>query len=158
MPSIPVGTQTAAYAKRRVEFACKRCGHHALADVTGMGEGMQSFLNSDGTAERRAREDAVKDIDRTIARARCPKCKQRSPGALFRFLRPYLIMAACFLALGIVAGYAPTWFDMNMGESDRAICKWVMPLVLGGTVLLVAPLPIWIKWSTTDSRVKWVND
>jgi hypothetical protein len=157
MPSIPVGTQTAAYATRRVEFSCQRCGHKQLADVTGMGEGVQSFLNSDGTAERRAQKDAEKDIDRTIRRARCPKCKQRNPGALWNFLLPWLLMIAAFLLAGIVAGYAPTWFDMNMAQRDRDVCKWVMPLILGGSVLLVAPIPILLKWSTTDQRVKWID-
>lgn len=51
---------------RRADFHCRRCGHHQAADVTGIGEGAQSFLNTDGTAERRAQDDAVKDIQRTI--------------------------------------------------------------------------------------------
>src|SRR6476469_9684718 len=101
MPSIPVGTQTAAYATRRLQFSCLRCRHKQLADVTGIGEGVQSFLNSDGTAQRRAEQDAQKDIDRTIARARCPKCKQRNPGAVWKFLMPYLLMAAAFLLVGV---------------------------------------------------------
>jgi hypothetical protein len=58
---------------------------------------------------------------------------------------------------GIVLGYAPSWFDMNMREHDKDICKWLLPLIFGISIALVAPLPILIKWSTTDGRVKWID-
>jgi hypothetical protein len=158
MPSIPVGTQTAASAEKRVGFKCERCGCQAQADVVGIGEGVQSFLNAPGTAEERARKDAEKDIARTIDRAMCPNCKQRNPGAVWRFWMPYLLIAAGGMALGVFLGYAPTWFDMNMRERDRDICKWVVPLIFFVSLLLVVPLSALIKWGTTDGRVKWVKD
>ena len=40
--------------------------------VTGMGEGASSFLNTEGTGERRAGEAAVRGIDVTLAVARVP--------------------------------------------------------------------------------------
>lgn len=157
MVSIPVGTQAAASATSRVEFVCRRCGCRRLADVTGMGQGVQSFLNSGGTAQRRAEKDARKDIQRTLRRARCPQCQQRNPGAVWSFLRPWLIMVALFMGAAVIAGYAPTWFDLNMSEHDRGICKWVMPLIFGGTLLLIIPSMLWTKWVNTDQQVRWVD-
>jgi DNA-directed RNA polymerase subunit RPC12/RpoP len=158
MVSVPVGTQAATSTTARVEFVCRHCGGRRLADVTGMGQGAQSFLNSDGTAQRRAEEDARKDIQRTLRRARCPRCHQRNPGAVWSFVRSWLLMVALFMGGAIVAGYAPTWFDINMSQHDRDICKWVMPLIFGGTLLLIIPFVMWNRWATTDQRVQWVDE
>lgn len=150
-------TQATAHTKERTEHHCARCGHRAAADVFGIGQGAQSFLNPEGTAERRAQEDARKDIERTIRLARCPKCRQRNPGALLGFWTPFLIMFAAFLGGGIVLGYLPTWADMNMAQRDRDICKWVVPLILGGTAALFVPIAALTRWSGLDRRITWVE-
>src|SRR5262249_29995100 len=103
MPSVPVGTQSAAYVTKRAQFTCARCAFRGEADVTGIGEGAQSFLNEDGTVARRAHEDAERDVARTIRRALCPKCKKRNPGALLGFLTPYLVITGITMAAGFLA-------------------------------------------------------
>ena len=123
-----------------------------------LGEGAQSFLNSDGTAQRRAEEDAQKDIQRTLRRARCPRCHERNPGAVWSFLFPWLIMAALFMGGAIFIGYAPTWFDIAMSGHDRNICRWLLPLIMGAVLLIFIPFTVWRKWTTTDIRVQWVDD
>ena len=155
---IPVGHETFASTTQRTEFHCKRCGHRATADVVGIGQGMQSFLNASGTAQRRARTDATKDIARTIRTARCPSCKRRNPGALLAFWQPFLIVFAIAAVAGVVCGYLPTWADMNMAEHDRAICRWVLPLIFVGTAALVVPIQALVRWANLDARVRWVDD
>lgn len=120
-----------------------------------MGEGAQSFFNAPGTAQRRAAADAVKDIQRTIRVARCPNCGQRNPGAVLRFALPYLLIIAAFFAGGVIAGYLPTWLDLNMHERDRDICKWLCPLLLVGTALLIVPITLGSKWHGIDRRIHW---
>jgi hypothetical protein len=149
-------TQAGTSTIRRADFHCRRCDHHQSADVTGIGEGVQSFLNADGTAERRARTDAVKDVQRTIRVARCPSCRQRNPGAVLRFFRPHLIALAVFIAGGFVAGYLPTWLDINMRQHDRDLCKWVCPLLIGGPAVLIYAFTMLAKWSGIDRRVRWI--
>jgi hypothetical protein len=110
---IPVGYQTTSSKTGTRRFKCKRCGHKQSAEVHGIGEGVQSFLNSQGTAERRARKDAVKDLDRTIKLARCPSCKLRNPGALLGFWTFFLYIFLFMLGVGIVFGFWPTWSGMK---------------------------------------------
>jgi Zn ribbon nucleic-acid-binding protein len=155
---IPIGTETTAVAKDTVSFRCVHCGQRARAAVTGIGEGMQSFLNVDGTARQRAREDARRDIGRTIQRAKCPSCHRRDPRGVWRFFQPYVIVVAVMMSAGFVLGYAPTWFDINMAPHDKAICAWVVPLIMAVSGLLVIPIPMLLKWSSTDRRVTWLAD
>ena len=153
---IPVGTQTSAWAKDVVGFRCKACGHRQRAEVLGIGRGMQTLLNSRGTARRRAAQNARHEIKRTIRFATCPKCDQRS--GYLRFLAPYLAIAAFFIALGIVFGYAPTWFALKMREHDKELAaKWI-PLVFAIPVLAFTPLGIWWRWALNDKRVRWLGD
>lgn len=153
---VPIGYETTASTKREASFSCKRCGHRARATVVGVGQGMQSYLNSRGTAARRARADAEKDVVRTIRCARCPSCKRRNPGALLRFWQPFLIMAVVLVGVGFIAGYYPTWSDMNMSSHDKEICAWLMPLIFAGVVVLVVPFQALIRWGNLDARVKWL--
>jgi hypothetical protein len=153
---IPVGYTTVATERRTTEFTCARCGIHRKAEIVGVGEGAQSFLNSRGTAERRARIDAVRDVDRTIGRARCPGCHQRNPGAVFRFWLPYLIMVAICIGAGILMGYYPTWSDMNMRDGDKAGLREIVPWVVGVPCTLITLLVGWSRWARTDKRVTWL--
>lgn len=148
-------TQAAATADGEGRFTCRRCGFTGIADVVGVGQGVQTFLNAPGTAAERARDAAERDVARTIARARCPSCKQRNPGVVRNFLLPYAIGLIAAFALGIVVGYWPTWSDMNMAEDDRAILRWLCPLIFGGTALLFLPLQMLVRWQNPDGRVRW---
>jgi len=153
---IPIGLETSSSTKGTRKFRCKRCGHRQSAEVHGIGEGVQSFLNSPGTAQRRARADALKDLDRTIKLARCPSCEQRNPGALRGFWMFFVYIFAFMLGLGIVLGFWPTWTGMNMGERDKAICRWLVPLILGGTAALIIPFHAMRRWGSLDRRVRWL--
>ena len=149
-------TLAATSASGEAWFQCRRCGHRQSARVTGMGEGAQSFLNTAGTAQRRAATDAVKDIQRTIRVARCPRCARRNPGATLRWALPHLVVVAAFFAGGIIAGFLPTWLDINMSDRDRDICKWLVPLLCGGTALMIVPLVLWTRWHGIDRRIDWI--
>lgn len=142
--------------KERRSFRCAHCSHSAEAEVTGIGEGTQSALNPAGTAERRATEDARKDVERAIHDVRCQKCGLRPPGADMRFWRPWALMFVAFWVAGFIAGMLPTWLDLNMAEHDRRIAAWVLPLILGGTATLIVPIVVLGKLSVRDARVKWL--
>lgn len=145
-----------ASVKEERTFRCAYCQHTADAEVTGFGEGSQSMLNGDGTAQRRAEEDAKKDIERAIADVRCPSCQRRPAGADLRFWRPWGLLYVGAWLLGVVAGMLPTWLDMNMREHDRHIAMWVLPLILGGTATFVVPLTLLGKLAVRDRRVRWL--
>jgi hypothetical protein len=121
-------------------------------------DGRRTVFNDEGTAEGSALSDAERDIARTIDCARCPKCRLRNPGAGLRFWKPYLIVVAVFVGIGLLLGFAPTLFDMQMTESGKDSCKWLVPLVLGVPMLFVVPLVSLPKWSTIDARVRWIEE
>ena len=146
-----------AGARRQVTFVCRRCGRKALADVVAIGHGSETFLNVAGSAERRARHDAEKEIDRTIARARCPGCKRRPPGALLRFLFPHLLLAAALGAAGLIFGHVQPWFQPDLNERDRQIALWLWPLLaVAIDLLILAPIAL-VQWRGTGSRVRWLD-
>ncbi|MBX3160528.1 MAG: hypothetical protein KF773_31475 [Deltaproteobacteria bacterium] len=136
-------------------FRCRRCGHEQDAEVVGLGEGVQSFLNASGTAERRAAEDAQRGLDRTIARARCPSCKLRNPGVMAGFAGVFVAIAAGTMLVAIVLGFYPTWSEMNMSEHDKAICRWLMPAIFGGVLAIVLPIELLKRWPR-DAYVRWL--
>jgi hypothetical protein len=152
---IPVGYQATTSKKGVRHFRCRTCGHRQEAEVTGIGIGTESFLNARGTARRRAHDNARKEIDRTIRFAACPKCGQR--GRHLAFIAPYLGMTAFFVALGVIFGYAPTWFDINMSAHDKAICATYVTWAFVIAAVLAGGLPLWFRWSHNDGRVKWIS-
>ena len=152
---IPVGYETSASTKDTRDYRCRTCGHRQQAEVTGIGTGMQTFLNSQGTAQRRARESARHELRRTIRFAACPKCHRRS--GYGTFMAPYLWVTGVFVALGVVFGYAPTWFHLNMRESDKAICATYVTWGFAIFALLAGGLPLWFRWANNDARVKWLD-
>jgi hypothetical protein len=153
---IPVGTQTSAVAKDTRRYRCRACGHERRAEVVGVGTGVQSFLNARGTATARARDDAQREIKRTLTFAKCPACKRRS--GYMAFLGRYFWMAGFFIATGVVMGFAPTWFDINMRESDKALCRtWVTGATVAATLVFTS-LGVWWRWAVNDGRVRWLDD
>ena len=152
---VPVGYQTSTAIKDIVDYRCRACGHRQRAEVLGIGTGQQSFLNSRGTARRRAHVNARHELKRTIRFAACPKCGKRSRH--LRFLTPYFWIIGLFIAIGIVAGYAPTWFDINMRESDKEICRTYITWGFVIFALLAGLLPMWWRWGNNDSRVTWLD-
>lgn len=156
--SVTLGYQATATATATAEFRCVHCGHRARAEVTGVGEGVQSILNSGGTAHARARADARLDIGRTLARAKCPKCQLRDGRGVWRFFRPFVITAVLMMSIGFVLGFAPTWFDLNMRPRDKALVAWLVPALIGGTLVLIMPFQIWFRWAGLDARVRWLAE
>lgn len=153
---VPVGTQTSAVIKDIVHYRCRACGHRRQAEVTGIGTGVQTFLNPSGTARQRARENARTELRRTIRFATCPACHQRT--GHWRFIAPYVAIAGFFVALGIVFGYAPTWFDINMRADDKALCRTYITWGFALFALLAGGLPLWFRWSNNDARIRWLTD
>jgi len=151
---IPVGIQTSTSIRETVDYRCRACGHRQRAEVLGIGIGQQTFLNASGTARRRARDNARRELKRTIRFAACPQCGKRSRH--LKFLTPYFAIIGLLVATGIIAGYAPTWFAMNMRDSDKEICR---TYITGGFVIfavLAGLLPMWWRWVHNDRRVTWL--
>jgi Zn ribbon nucleic-acid-binding protein len=137
------------------DFTCVRCGHQAMAQVVGIGEGAQSALNSEGTAERRATESATADIDTTLSLARCPKCKERDPAAVWRWWLKYAALSAAMLGGLALAGWAPLLFGMNMRESDKWMAGWIVTGIAVITVVPMMLIDVLPKWWSIDSRIEW---
>lgn len=154
---IPVGRQSTRSITREVRFVCQRCGYRGEAAVTGVGEGVESVLNSPGTAEERAYRDAKRDIGRVLRRARCRRCHERSPGAVIGFLSSYAAIAVALVAVGVALGWAPTWFDIPMRPSDKAICTWLVPVIVAGSSVIVVGLQAMLRWSATDAQIEWLE-
>lgn len=151
-------TQTVASATEVAAFRCVHCGHRARAEVTGIGEGAQTFLNAGGVARQRALEDAHNDVARTIARVRCPKCQRRDPKGVRMFFKRDLIVAAAIAVFGVLVGVSPYLFGIDMARSDKHLMLWLGPVMFLGPMLLIMPTRMWSRWSTTEQRVNWLPD
>lgn len=145
-------TFTGASHRETRDFRCTHCGHESKAEVVGLGEGTQSFLNAKGTAERRAREDAQRDIDRTLAVAACPKCGQREGGAVRRWWLRALLPHLIGFVLVAVGGWIPLLFGLNMRERDKWLAAWVMLGIAVFVALIMLP-SVFAKWSSTKRNV-----
>lgn len=145
-------TFTGATHREARDFRCTLCGHEAQAEVVGLGEGAQSFLNAQGTAERRAEEDARRDIDRTLAVASCPKCGQRDRPAVRRWwlraLAPHLIS----MIVVAFSGWIPLLFNLNMSERDKWLVGWITLGIALFVALIMLP-SVFMKWSATKRGV-----
>lgn len=135
-------------------FRCAHCGYEARASVKGLGEGAASFLNADGTSQRRAREDAEADLQRTLDVARCPRCQRRSGvgGWWWRHSWP-VGLTVVFMALML---WAPWLLGMEM--SPRGSPLWMGLIGTPCVVLIALPfwlLSVWPKWSSLEARVKF---
>ncbi|MGV3625784.1 MAG: hypothetical protein ACO1OB_33540 [Archangium sp.] len=138
------------------EFVCAACGHRARASVVGMGEGAASFLNSEGTGDARAKKDALQDVDATIAVAPCPKCGVRNVGAVVKWwLRSAVAPTVLTLLVLTVLTFAPTWFKLGIEPEEQLTLAYTMGAVSLCTLILVIPLPVWMKWKSTKDRVHW---
>lgn len=150
MPQITVATTTVEAEGR---FRCQRCGYASDVDVVGVGEGTQSFLNTRGTAARRAARAARANVAWTIGAATCPACHRRNPGAGWRIAAPTVLGVLGFVALGVVLGYLPTWANLRMRPADKATVRWVMPLLVAGPAVLMFAVRGVITWRGIDRRV-----
>jgi hypothetical protein len=147
-------TTSATSVRRRVVFKCVSCAAHAYAEVLAFGQGGQTFLNPRGTAAERAQHDAEREVDRTIAAARCPKCGVRAPNAFQRYVMPYVWMTVVVTGLGFVLGYA---LPFLRGETEYAL---TFALVMTGICFLIAFLSAFFvcrsRWNSIDRRVTWL--
>lgn len=147
---------SAAHAVEERAFVCRACGCRRMAEVTGLGEGAQSFLNAAGTAAARARADARRDIDDTLSLAPCPACGRRSPHAKARWWwRKAGLPSVLILGVMLAFAVAPWVFDVDMAERDKTIAFWVVMGIAVLTLAVVLPLPVWQKWRSTTQRVRW---
>jgi DNA-directed RNA polymerase subunit RPC12/RpoP len=81
---VEVRINSATHVETR-RYRCRNCSHAAKAAVTGCGEGSETVLNDGGTAERRAEENARRDVSRALSIASCPKCGRRDGAAVRRW-------------------------------------------------------------------------
>lgn len=147
-------TFTGATSTDERQFHCPGCGYEAEVAVTGAGEGTQSFLNAPGTAERRAKADAVRAVDRAMSLATCPKCSYRDPRATRNWWLGQMIPFTLTVAFIAFLGWIPMLCDLNMVERDKPIAGWVVT----GIALAVA-LPflftIYLKWHGATHGVRF---
>lgn len=136
------------------QFRCAVCGHEALAEVVGLGEGAQSFLNAKGTADRRAREDAAKDVERTLSVATCPECGHRDGAAVKRWWTRALLPHLLSFLLIATSGWFPLVFGLNMRERDKWLAGWIMLGIALFVGLLMLP-GVFIKWSSVKGGVSF---
>ena len=138
------------------QFRCGRCGHEAIAQVVGVGEGISSDLNVEAhdTARSRARVDALRDIDRTIQAARCPQCKARSGAGRWWLGQLGPMIAIMSLIIGVC--WLPTILSDNPGDQEQAaIAGWVMTGIIAVMAIPLFTLTLLSKWRSVDSRVAW---
>jgi hypothetical protein len=152
---IPIRITTSATSvRRRVVFTCVRCAARADAEVLAFGQGSQTFLNPDGAAVARAQRDAEREVGRTIAAARCPKCGERAPNAFRRYVMQYVWLTVLITALGFVIGYALLFLR---GENEHAL---TFALVMTGICFLIGFLTSLFvcrsRWTSIDRRVTWL--
>ena len=67
-------------------------------------------------------------------------------------------MVAFFVVLGVIFGYAPTWFRINMNDADKALCATYVTWGFAILAVLAGGLPLWFRWAHNDARVKWLDD
>ena len=150
------GSFHSAVATEEREFVCTACGHRRRASVVGMGEGAASFLNSEGTGDARAQKDAHRDVDATLAVVPCPSCGVRNVGAIAKWwLRNLVAPTALVLAILTVLTFAPTWFKLGIEPEEQLKLAYAMGGVSLCALILVVPLPVWMKWKSTKDRVHW---
>lgn len=138
-------TFTGATSTDERQFRCGGCDYEADVTVTAAGEGAQSFLNAPGTAERRAKADAVRSLDRAMNLATCPKCGYRDPRAARNWWLVQLIPFVLLIAGIAFLGWIPMLFDMNMREADKPIAGWVVTGI-AAVVALPYLFTIYMKW------------
>jgi DNA-directed RNA polymerase subunit RPC12/RpoP len=143
----------ASHTEQR-QFCCQACGHRATAEVIGLGEGVQSFLNPRGTARRRAKRDAVVDVDRTLSVATCPRCGHRDARAVRRWWAKALLPHAIGFVVVAASGWIPLVFGLNMRERDKWLAGWIMTGIACFVALLMLP-SVFIKWSTVKQGVRF---
>ena len=62
------------------------------------------------------------------------------------------------MVLGVIFGYAPTWFEINMSASDKALCATYVTWAFVIIAVLAGALPLWFRWAHNDARVRWLDD
>jgi len=140
-----------------VEFECTRCGHRATAEVKAYGHGMATaWVAGPEVAERHAAVDARANAKRTLRTARCPSCHRRRPGALLAFWSPLAILVVSAIAAGFGFAYLPAVIGLTI--HDDGMLHWLMPVLLGGSALLVVAIEGPMRWSRLDKRVRWIDD
>jgi len=123
----------------------------ATLHVHGVGDGTQSFLNTKGTAERRAKADLDKDFERVRAVTPCPKCGWRDEAAVRRWWLPHLLWGPGLGALVALCALAMTG---NMRPADLVMARWIcvgLFVFIAGGIVGVA----WFKWSQIPGRVEF---
>jgi DNA-directed RNA polymerase subunit RPC12/RpoP len=147
-------TLTSASRVEQRTFRCLSCGHTALVEVRAIGEGSETMFNSEGTAERRAEENARDEIEHVLAIARCPACGFRDGYEVYGWWRRQLGPLIFLLLVIVGLGWIPYLFDAIVIERDQATVGWAMTAV--GLVPFV-PMA-WLvraKWSAAVAGVQF---
>ncbi|MBV8761946.1 MAG: hypothetical protein JO257_31925 [Deltaproteobacteria bacterium] len=147
------GVQTVATVKDRGTFSCPRCRHWQRAEVMGVGIGVSTHLAGDGTARERARENASRDVRRTLRFATCPRCKHRSGHAAF--VLPYVLASFAATAGAIVFAFVVA--RVKHGEDGAAAFQLYFPLAVAALTVVVTPASLLHRWRHNDARIRWLD-
>ena len=66
-------------------------------------------------------------------------------------LFPVMIFGAVMAALT----FAPTYLDLGIDPREQRKLAWAMLGIGAFTLLLMMPLPVYMKWSSVSARVRW---
>lgn len=146
-------TETVEAAGKR-EFECTRCGHRQACIVIGSGAGAGNsafFLDKEGAMARassNATSAAAKDIDKTLALARCPSCHGRDRAAVRSH---WLGIVFGLLAMvGMLGGLSAFMY----ADKHDPVAFWISG-VIGAIALPIIASAMVRKWASIDSRVHW---
>jgi hypothetical protein len=146
--------ETSISASERRRFVCKRCHHGRSAEVSAMGHGMQLAMQEGGLSNDRARADLDRELDQTIATAKCTRCEQRNPGAAWQFWRPYVRNTISWIGIGVALSF---WAALGTGE--YVVTMFLIGVAFTSVVGMIVILGRGgLRWSSIDQRVEWLED
>src|SRR5437870_1198848 len=79
---------------QRLDFVCPRCAHATTVTATG-----NTTVDGHNVDSHTIGYAARKHLDRLVALSRCPRCRQRAPGAVLKLMAQAVGLGALIGAL-----------------------------------------------------------